>query len=60
VPIYRYECSGCGEGYEKLVTPSRPEPKICPVCKKKLVRVPSVSNFSLKGAGFHKNDYKKG
>src|SRR5262245_2549595 len=49
MPIYEYECSGCGHRFEYLVLPSSPTPE-CPECQhkdlKRLISLCAVSSES--------------
>lgn len=63
MPIYEYQCPGCGHSFEKLQKMSDDPITDCPECGgdqvKKLV---SQSAFILKGSGWYKDHYglKKG
>jgi putative FmdB family regulatory protein len=59
MPIYEYECAGCGEQIE-IVHGINDKPKTkCPSCKGKLKRLMSLNSFHLKGTGWYKTDYAK-
>ena len=53
MPIYEYECRGCGRQFEYLVLPSSPAPE-CPSCKhqdlQKMISLCAVSSESTKQA----------
>jgi putative FmdB family regulatory protein len=54
MPMYEYQCEGCGEGFE-IVQPmsARAEDTVCPHCKaRKAVRL--LSAFASKIVGDHK------
>ena len=55
MPLYEYRCEECGEVVEKLQ--QRPRAPKC--CGGKMERLPSVSNFALKGGGWEKDGYDK-
>ncbi len=61
MPIYEYLCEQCNyimERLEKMTNDNKN--KTCPKCKSdKFKKIMSASNFSLKGKGWYKTDYKK-
>jgi putative FmdB family regulatory protein len=62
MPLFEFVCTSCGHKWERLTPTFRHLPLYvtCPNCPTgNGERVPSVSAFALKGAGFHINDYKK-
>ena len=54
MPIYEYECNGCGHRFEYLVLPSSSDAPECPSCKKKdlqrLISLCAVSSESTREA----------
>lgn len=57
MPIYEYQCSACGEGFEKLVKVRAPAPP-CPECGSEDVKKQvSAAGFILKGGGWYKDHY---
>ena len=47
MPIFEYECRGCGNQFELLVLPNRESAAICPQCQgKDLERMPTSFGFS--------------
>lgn len=58
MPIYVYECTKCHTEFQRLLQKFT-ETTTCPHCDGVAQKIPSVTNFSLKGDGFHKNDYPK-
>lgn len=58
---YELKCSGCEKMVEIITKYSdlKKNKFKCPKCDKELELQISKSSFILKGAGFHKNDYKK-
>ena len=44
MPIFEYQCSGCGKEFEKLVRSSSPEPE-CPACSSTNLQK-KISTFS--------------
>jgi len=53
MPIYEYECCGCGHRFEYLVLPSSPAPE-CPACQHKdlqrLISLCAVSSETTREA----------
>ena len=56
--IYEYECEDCGKKFD-VHTMLNEKETTCRYCGCVAVKIPSTSNFILKGEGFHKNDYKE-
>ena len=60
MPIYEYECKGCGLIFEELQSFNDKPIKKCPECKsKKVERLISLSAFHLQGTGWYETDYGK-
>ena len=63
MPIYEYECSGCGHRFEYLVLPSSPTPE-CPSCQqkdlKRLISLCAVSSETTREAHLAKARKKAG
>lgn len=57
MPLYEYECGGCGERSEILQRLSEPALEHCPRCGGALRKLPSAPAFQLKGSGWYKTDY---
>ena len=61
MPIYEYQCTGCGHEFtaiRRITDETLPE---CPECHKGPVQKKiSLSAFHLKGSGWYKTDYAKG
>ncbi|MEO5740559.1 MAG: zinc ribbon domain-containing protein [Vicinamibacterales bacterium] len=61
MPIYEYECRGCGHQFEFLLLPAHPAAPACPSCKgEDLERV--ISMFAVSSDGSRKlalNDGRK-
>ena len=50
MPIYEYECRGCGHQFEFLLLPANPDAPSCPECKgQDLERV--ISMFAVSSDG---------
>ena len=60
MPIYEYQCTGCGHEFtaiRRITDETLPE---CPECRKGPVEKKiSLSAFHLKGSGWYKTDYAK-
>ncbi|WP_025769428.1 FmdB family zinc ribbon protein [Thioalkalivibrio sp. HK1] len=61
MPIYEYECVGCGDRHEFIQKFSDPPKRKCPACgKSKLKKLISAAAFHLKGDGWYVTDFKDG
>ena len=60
MPIYEYQCRGCGYRFEQIQGFEDKAIKKCPRCKKsKVQRLISLSAFHLQGSGWYETDYGK-
>ena len=60
MPIYEFECSGCGHRFDRLQKLSDADPTVCPACAAaKLHRRVSAPAFRLAGSGGYETDFKK-
>ena len=60
MPIYAFECSTCGNRFDRLQKLSDPDPEICPECGKPTVkRRVTAPSFRLAGSGWYETDFKK-
>ncbi len=60
MPIYEFECSGCGHRFDRLQKLSDADPTVCPACAAaKLHRRVSAPTFRLAGSGWYETDFKK-
>ncbi|KRE88708.1 transcriptional regulator [Frateuria sp. Soil773] len=60
MPIYEFECSGCGHRFDRLQKLSDPDPSACPSCAAASVqRRLSAPSFRLAGSGWYETDFKK-
>lgn len=59
MPIYEYQCSGCGKRFEIFQKMSDKPLTECNECKGKLSKLISNCAFHLKGNGWYVTDYKK-
>lgn len=59
MPIYEYQCQGCGHELEKLQKMSEPPLSDCPQCDEPaLIKQVSAAGFRLKGTGWYATDFK--
>ncbi|MEP7184747.1 MAG: zinc ribbon domain-containing protein [Rhodanobacter sp.] len=60
MPIYEFECRGCGHRFDRLQKLSDDDPTICPTCGEPLLhRRVSAPSFRLAGSGWYETDFKK-
>jgi putative FmdB family regulatory protein len=60
MPIYEFECSACGNIFDRLQKISDPDPDTCPECgKRKVRRRVTAPAFRLAGSGWYETDFKK-
>jgi putative FmdB family regulatory protein len=60
MPIYEFECTECGDHFERLQKLSDPDPTICPKCgAPRLKRRLTAPAFRLAGSGWYETDFKK-
>jgi putative FmdB family regulatory protein len=60
MPIYEFECTDCGERFDRLQKLSDPDPTDCPTCGKPRVRRRlNAPAFRLAGSGWYETDFKK-
>ena len=57
MPIYEYQCAGCGRVTEKWQKISEAPLKECPDCGGSLTKLVSSCSFQLKGSGWYVTDY---
>jgi putative FmdB family regulatory protein len=57
MPIYEYQCAGCGRVVEKWQKVSESPLKDCPTCGGALHKLISSCSFQLKGSGWYVTDY---
>lgn len=59
MPIYEYECRGCGEHHEFIQKFSDSPKRKCPSCgKNRLRKLISAAAFHLKGDGWYVTDFR--
>src|SRR5688572_2489055 len=59
MPIYEYECKGCGDVFEVLQKYDDPPPTKHECGSKKVRRVMSPTAFVFKGEGWYVTDYAR-
>ena len=57
MPVYEYQCSGCGHIEEVFQKISESPLEVCPKCNGNLKKIVSQSTFHLKGSGWYVTDY---
>ena len=57
MPIYEYQCGGCGKVHEILQKMSDNPLAECPECSGRLEKRISQCSFHLKGSGWYVTDY---
>ena len=61
MPIYEYECNGCGDQHEFIQKFSESPKRKCPSCGKlRLRELISAAAFHLKGGGWYVTDFRDG
>ncbi len=59
MPLFEYECTKCGNRFEKIQKFSDRSVKTCPKCKGKVQRLPSAPAIQFKGTGWYITDYAR-
>lgn len=60
MPIYEFECTDCGDRFERLQKLSDPDPTVCPQCgAPRVKRRLTAPAFRLAGSGWYETDFKK-
>jgi putative FmdB family regulatory protein len=60
MPLYEYECDGCGGRFELIRKFSDPSVELCELCGKGPVRrLQSAPAIQFKGSGFYITDYAR-
>lgn len=59
MPLYEYECSRCGERFERIEKFTAPHTQKCPKCAGKAERLLAPPAFQFKGSGWYVTDYAR-
>ena len=60
MPIYAFQCTACGHGFDRLQKLSDPDPDTCPECAAHAIkRQLTAPAFRLAGSGWYETDFKK-
>ncbi len=60
MPIYEFQCTTCGNHFDRLQKLSDPDPDACPECGKHTIkRCLTAPSFRLAGSGWYETDFKK-
>jgi len=60
MPIYEFQCTECGETFERLQKLSDADPTDCPKCgAPRVKRNLTAPAFRLAGSGWYETDFKK-
>ncbi len=59
MPLYEYQCDGCGNRFEKIQKFSDPPVDACPSCGAVVRKLVSSPAFQFKGSGWYVTDYAK-
>ncbi|HEU5181700.1 MAG TPA: FmdB family zinc ribbon protein [Candidatus Polarisedimenticolia bacterium] len=59
MPLFEYECTKCGNRFEKIQKFSDPKTRTCPKCKGKAKRLASAPAIQFKGTGWYITDYAR-
>lgn len=61
MPIYEYQCRGCGHEFEAMQKVTEAPLVDCPECGQPLLtKLVSAAGFRLKGGGWYETDFKSG
>ena len=61
MPIYEYQCQGCGHQFDIIQKVSDKKLTLCPKCNQhKLKKLVTSAGFKLKGTGWYETDFKTG
>lgn len=59
MPLYEYECAGCGKRFELIQKFSAPPEATCLVCGGRAHRLLSPPALQFKGSGWYITDYAR-
>jgi len=57
VPLYEYECTACGQRFERIEKVAGPHAKKCPKCGRRVERLMAAPAIRFKGSGWYVTDY---
>lgn len=57
MPLYEYQCDGCGHRFEQIRKFSDPPLEACPKCGAPVRKLVSSPAFQFKGSGWYVSDY---
>ncbi len=60
MPLYEYQCRGCGQTSEVMQRVSEPPLTTCDDCGGELKKLISAPAFQFKGSGWYVTDYARG
>ena len=61
MPIYEYQCEGCGHQFDIIQKISDEKLTLCEECNQhKLRKLVTSAGFKLKGTGWYETDFKTG
>ena len=58
MPLYEYQCPGCGR-FEIIQKFSEVALSVCPTCGKAVTKLPSAPAIQFKGSGWYITDYAR-
>jgi putative FmdB family regulatory protein len=59
MPLYEYECTACGNRFERIQKFSDPLVQTCPKCEGAVRKLMSSPAIQFKGSGWYITDYAK-
>jgi putative FmdB family regulatory protein len=59
MPLYEYQCDGCGHRFELIQKYSDPPPDHCPKCSGTVKKLLSSPAIQFKGSGWYITDYAR-
>ena len=59
MPLYEFECTECGQRFERILRFTDPLPESCPQCGGRPRKLMSAPAFQFKGTGWYVTDYAR-
>jgi len=59
VPLYEYQCAGCGHRFERIEKVNGAPTKKCPKCGRQAKRLLAPPAIQFKGSGWYVTDYAR-